>query len=113
MAGMNGGAPHATIEVTERDAGHWMAKISGELDIVSVAGLRGPVDDLLARPAQRVDLDVSGLDFMDSSGLAVLLRLADRFGPLRVFGASTMVRRVIEATGLSKILLLDGEAPPP
>jgi hypothetical protein len=48
---------------------------------------------------------------MDSSGLALLLGVANRLGPLRVFGASILIRRVIEATGLTAILLLQEAAP--
>ena len=43
---------------------------------------------------------------MDSSGLALLLASANRLGPLRVFGASLLIRRVIEVTGLTGILQL-------
>ncbi len=60
---------------------------------------------------RRLDLDLSGLAFMDSSGLALLLRVANRLGPLRVFGASPLIRRVIEATGLTGILLVQDGAP--
>jgi anti-anti-sigma factor len=33
-----------------------------------------------------VELDLTDLAFMDSSGLAVLLRLANQFGTLRIRG---------------------------
>jgi anti-anti-sigma regulatory factor len=48
---------------------------------------------------------------MDSSGLALLLRVANRLGPLRVYGASVLIQRVIEATGLTGILLVQDGAP--
>jgi len=107
MAEVNQGS-QATIDVAEGEWGNVTARISGELDIVSVGHLSGRVDDLLARPPARLDLDLSGLAFMDSSGLALLLRLTNQLGPLRVFGASLLIRRVVEATGLTSILLLQG-----
>jgi anti-anti-sigma factor len=109
MAEVNNGSP-AEIVLAEDDPGCVTARISGELDILSVDLLSGPIDELLARTPRRVELDLSALEFMDSSGLAVLLRLTNRFGPLRVFGASPLIRRVIEVTGLTGILQLDGEA---
>jgi anti-anti-sigma factor len=107
MAEVNEGS-HAAIDVAEGEWGNVMARVSGELDIVSASNLGGQVDDLLAHPPARLDLDLSGLAFMDSSGLALLLRLTTQLGPLRVFGASLLIRRVIEATGLTSILLLQG-----
>jgi anti-sigma B factor antagonist len=110
MAGIDEGFG-AAIGVAEGEPGQLTARISGELDIVSAGQLSGQVDDLLARRPSRLDLDLSELAFMDSSGLALLLRLANQLGPLRVFGASPLIRRVIEATGLTKVLLLQGTAP--
>jgi len=110
MAGVNEGS-HAEIDLSGGGPAFMTARISGELDIVSVEHLRGTVEDLLARPPARLDLDLSGLAFMDSSGLALLLSLANRLGPLQVFGASPLIRRVIEATGLTGVLQLQGAAP--
>ena len=110
MASVNEGS-HAEIDVSGGGPAYVRARISGELDIVSVERLKGAVDDLLAHPPARLDLDLSGLAFMDSSGLALLLSLANRLGPLRVFGASALIRRVIEATGLTGVLQLQDAAP--
>ena len=107
VAGVSDG-PQAAIDLSEGEEGHVTARISGELDIVSVGHLTGKIDDLLARTPTRLDLDLSGLAFMDSSGLALLLGLANRLGPLRVFGANLLIRRVIEVTGLTGILQLQG-----
>ena len=110
MAGLNEQS-HAVIQLAEDEWGNVTARISGELDIVTAGQLSGRVDELLTRTPSRLDLDLSGLAFTDSSGLALLLRLANHHGPLRVFGASLLIRRVIEATGLTAILLLQGTAP--
>ncbi len=98
-------------EVLAANTADLYARISGELDIVSVERLKGPLDDLVARTPTRLDLDLSGLAFMDSSGLALLLGVANRLGPLRGFGASLLIRRVIEATGLTGILQVQDAAP--
>jgi anti-sigma B factor antagonist len=125
MASVNGGS-QAEISVaesggdtdTDTDAGDGgdgaagvlTVSISGELDIVSVDALEDVVATLVRRPATtKVDLDLTDLAFMDSSGLAVLLRLANQFGPLHIRGARPLIRRVIEVTGLTGILLLEDE----
>lgn len=50
--------------------------VNGELDVNSAAALTTAVDDLLGgRPAARLILDLEGLTFWDSFGLAALLRV--------------------------------------
>jgi anti-sigma B factor antagonist len=97
----------AELDLAEAEPGVVTARISGELDILSVEQLGGQIDELLARAPTCVDLDLSDLEFMDSSGLALLLRLTNRFGPIQVFGANPLIRRVIEATGLTGILQME------
>jgi anti-sigma B factor antagonist len=108
MAGVNNGA-RAEFSVTEAGPGNLLVMISGELDIVTVERLEPEVDALVAREATGIEVDLSDLEFMDSSGLALLLRITNRFGALRVVGAKTLVRRVIEVTGLTEILRMEGE----
>ncbi len=53
--------------------------LSGQLDLNSAAELTDAVDDLLAgAPAARLVLDLAGLTFWDSFGLAALLRAQSR-----------------------------------
>jgi anti-anti-sigma factor len=107
MAELNNGS-QAQIDLSETDPGCVTATISGELDIQSVDRLNGAIDQLLARPLTRIDFDLSDVDFMDSSGLALLLRLTNQFGPAHVKGAKPIIRRVIEVSGLAGILRLEG-----
>lgn len=95
------------MEVSEAGRDHLVVRISGGIDLSSIDDVAQQVDDLLGRPVQRVDLDVTELEFMDSSGIALLLRITNRFGPLDLIGANPLIRRVIEATGLTDILRVD------
>jgi anti-anti-sigma factor len=56
---------------------------------------------------ERVDFDLGALEFMDSSGIALLLRVAAKAQTVRVREPSELIRRLIEATGLSEILPMD------
>jgi anti-anti-sigma factor len=50
-------------------------------------------------------LDLSGLEFMDSSGVRVLIRCCSgRNEPLRVRGVQQGVRRILDITGVSNLL---------
>jgi anti-anti-sigma factor len=94
--------PHARLSVTgpPGDAELTVA-LAGDLDIAGVAELERPLADLLAAAPQPLLLDISGLAFLDSSGVAVLVRLANHFGSVRVRSATEPVRRVIEVLGLA------------
>ena len=54
-----------------------------------------------------MDFDLSALEFMDSSGIALLLRVAAKTQTVRLLQPSPLVRRLIEATGLSDVLQID------
>jgi anti-anti-sigma factor len=110
MAAVGDGAGSG-IELSEGEAGHFTAVLSGELDIQSVDRLDGKVEELLSLPVTQLEFDLSELEFMDSSGLALLLRMTNRFGPAGVRGAKPLIRRVIEVSGLTEVLRLEDGAP--
>lgn len=96
--------PGATMRVEERGDGELLVVLAGELDVNSLAALRPQVDDLLGRSDPTLTVDLTEVSFMDSSGLAVLLELAHRFGPLAVRRPTPIVRRVIASAGLGEVL---------
>jgi anti-anti-sigma factor len=90
--------------------------VSGEVDVAS-----GPTVDEAIRAAiaadgvERVLVDLSAVRFLDSSGIALLLkgrRLADERGvAYRVVGAHRMVLRVLELSGVREHLCGDSNQP--
>jgi anti-sigma B factor antagonist len=88
----------------EADGGGLAVRLGGELDIASLPDVAAQVDALLATEPQRAVLDLAELQFMDSTGVAVLLRLAHHFAPLEVRHATPAVRRVVQALGLGTAL---------
>lgn len=83
--------------------------LSGALDGESVAEARAVLK--AADPAGRTVLDVSGLHFIDSSGLGLLLAHDDRMrrhgGVLVVRGPGATLRRVFEVTGVTGRLTIE------
>jgi len=64
-----------TVEFTD-DGDRSVLALTGELDIDSVGGLRERVQEHLAGSQVRaLTLDLSGLTFLDSSGLGLLLEI--------------------------------------
>ena len=95
------GRPHARLTVSDPgDGDGTTVALGGDLDIAGVAELERPLAEVLAREPQPLELDLSELAFLDSSGVAVLVRLANHFGSVRTRSATGPVRRVIEVLGL-------------
>jgi anti-anti-sigma factor len=99
-------ARQARIEVD--DGPPLVVRLGGELDLPGVTDLTAEVDGLLAREPQPVVLDLADVAFCDSSGIAMLIRLANHFGQLSVRAAAPGVRRVIEVLGLVDRFGLEG-----
>jgi anti-sigma B factor antagonist len=100
--------PRARLDVSSTPGGDLLVALAGELDIATLPDISGAADRLLARPAQPIVLELAELRFLDSSGVTLLVRIANHFGQVRTASASGPVRRVIEVLGLAGRLGLDG-----
>ena len=65
------------FETEERD-GVAVVRLAGELDLAEVGPLQAEFDRLCANGFAKLTVDLSELDFLDSTGLHVLLRLGAR-----------------------------------
>lgn len=90
-----------TVSV-HHDSSAWQVQIAGELDLVAAPVLA----DALAGLNGRIVTDCSGLEFVDSSGLAVLLAVLARGDELTVVRPTNTVRRTIEVAGVASRLLV-------
>lgn len=76
--------PRARLDVTTGPDGAGLrVHLAGELDIAGLSDVARELDALLARDPQPVQVDLEGLEFLDSSGIAVLVRIANHFTPSR------------------------------
>ena len=84
------------------------ASVSGEIDHHTARELRDRIDRSAERyaPATLV-LDLSGVTFMDSSGIGLIMGrcklMSELGGSVRVTGASGSVIRMIKLAGLSRL----------
>jgi stage II sporulation protein AA (anti-sigma F factor antagonist) len=91
----------ATIEVL-RNQGSVILRVSGEFDVSSASSVyAATIRAIRLHPA--LEMDLSDVTFMDSSGLYVLLATGQRAerngGRLRLLHPSPRVMRVLEAAG--------------
>jgi anti-anti-sigma factor len=82
-------------------------RLVGEIDMSNAESLGATLDQLIADGTNHLVIDLSALEFMDSSGIAMLLRVAARVGTVEIRNPSNVVRRIIECTGLADILPIE------
>jgi anti-sigma B factor antagonist len=83
-------------------------ELVGDLDFHTARRLREKLLESHAEGANEVVLDMADLEFIDSSGLSVLVaglkRLRDSGGDLTLRSVPDQTRRVLEVSGLSQVL---------
>lgn len=86
-------------------------KLTGELDHHSAEEVRNKIDDRLERTGyNKVILDFSNVNFMDSSGIGVVIgrykKISMRKGQICIANVQESVKRVFELSGMFKIIKL-------
>lgn len=102
------------INATENE-GIWIAVLDGKLDTASAVGAEAKLMELVDGGANRLVLDFGAVDYIASSGLRTLLKLAQRMknegGQLHLCQLNDMVSDVFEISGFDRILyVFDTEA---
>jgi anti-sigma B factor antagonist len=81
--------------------------VSGEVDVATAPAVRDCLNQVIDRDRGLVVADLSGVTFIDSTGLGVLIgahrRCADSGRPLRVVVVEPRIRKVFEITGLTEL----------
>jgi anti-anti-sigma factor len=90
----------------QRDDASATITVTGEIDLETSGALH---DALIgAYQCREVHLDLSGVDYMDSTGLRTVLVAKDEIeragGSLDVIAASSIVSRLIEITGIDGLI---------
>lgn len=88
-----------------------IVSMSGELDHHSAEEVRNKIDDRLDRDnITKLVMDFSGVSFMDSSGIGVVIgrykKLSMKKGNICIARVSDSVKRVFELSGMFKIIKL-------
>jgi anti-anti-sigma factor len=94
----------ATLRIREL-GGIVMAVVEGEIDLSNAAGLLGELTAAVPNSAHGLLLDLTGLEFLDSSGVHMLYDVADRLATRQqrfavVLEADAPPRRAIELSGV-------------
>lgn len=100
-------SPEGDVSVIYDSDVTWI-RLEGEVDLALAEGLEFAAEQAILRGSP-VRVDVSGLEFLDSTGLRLVARLAAserRAGRrrLRVDGVGRLVQEILDVSGLSPIL---------
>lgn len=89
------------------------AKISGEIDAYTAPELRETLNPFGDEKGVRLFVDLSGVDYMDSTGLGVFVGLFKNIrannGELLLSGLTDRLKRLFDITGLTDIMEINTE----
>jgi anti-sigma B factor antagonist len=81
--------------------------VKGEVDLFTAPGLKDRLADLVSAGQSRLAIDLSEVEFMDSTGLGVLIgglkRCKEAGGSLALVAPPEPVFKVLSITGLDKV----------
>lgn len=99
-----------TLTIADRTQGPFhVLELAGDIDLESSRTLRAHIVERFSEPSARVVVDLTGVAFMDSSGLGALVsgwQLTREAGDFRIAGANPVVQRVLSITGMEDVFAL-------
>ena len=94
------------LDVQERD-GFAVLAVSGEVDVATVPRLREQLHGLVAQGSNQIIVNLDAVDFLDSTGLGVLVgglkRVRAHEGSLRLVCTQERILKIFRITGLTKV----------
>ncbi len=100
---------------TESQGGHAVVSVYGEVDLYTAPRLQTELAALVRDGVSRLVVDMSGVEFCDSTGMNVLLsamkRLREHGGSLELAAPRSAVRRILQVTGLDTVFSVHDAVP--
>jgi anti-sigma B factor antagonist len=102
------------LQLDTTDSGDWtVVEVRGEVDLYTAPRLKTLLTELTGGGRNRLAVDFSGVEFMDSTGLGVLIsglkRCREAGGTLALVGPTESVRKVLGITGLDQVFTIHDE----
>lgn len=91
-----------------------LVTVRGEIDLATQADFRAVLSDLVVSGQINLSIDLSGVEFIDSTGLGALIGARRRVhafnGSLRLLSPSDPVMKVFSVTGLNRVFDIEEAA---
>ncbi|HWE57482.1 MAG TPA: STAS domain-containing protein [Acidimicrobiales bacterium] len=95
------------LQVDDSRAPYTVLAVKGEVDVYSAPRLREKLVELVSDGHRQIVADLEGVDFLDSTGLGVLVgglkRLRSHDGDLTLVCTQPRILKVFEITGLTTV----------
>ncbi len=95
----------------EYNGGRWQMKLKGEIDIYTAAEFKEQINAVIDEETGDIHIDCSQLNYMDSTGLGVLIgalrRLKEQDRNIYLKNLQPNVYKLFHITGLDKIFILE------
>lgn len=95
------------VEQSSPREGITTVSLQGEVDVYTSPRVKQEIVDLLNAGKSRLVIDLNSVEYLDSTGLGVLIgglkRAKERDGDLKLVCDNQRILRVFEITGLTKI----------
>ena len=102
------------VNVQFRDDGHIIrGLIEGEIDTHTAPILRGELDALRVEDGMLIELNLSKISYMDSTGLGIFVALYKKVtkknAQLKLIGLTNRLVRLFDITGLSDLMDIESD----
>jgi anti-sigma B factor antagonist len=99
--------------VESHPSGEWIVvEARGEIDLYTAPKLKAELAGLVDQDRVRIVVDLAGVEFLDSTGLGVLIgslkRCRERGGEFGLAAPKETVQKVLSITGLDKVFPIHG-----
>ena len=103
------------IDISTSDFDDWAVVVpQGEVDVASAPSLREALIELIGAGSVQVLIDLDSTDFIDSTGLGVLVGALRRAraagGDVRLVCSNSRLQKVFEITGLQRAFVVADDA---
>ena len=98
-----------TLETREQN-GHTLLAIAGEIDVYTAPKLRDKITELVNAGHHNLILDMENVDFLDSTGLGVLVgglkKIRAQEGTMALICSQDRLLKIFKITGLAKVFTI-------
>ena len=97
---------------TRHENGHTIIEVGGEIDVYTAPKLRDRITELVADGNFHLVVDMERVDFLDSTGLGVLVgglkKVRAHDGSMQLICTQERLLKIFRITGLAKVFAIHG-----
>jgi anti-sigma B factor antagonist len=95
-----------------KEGEHAILEVAGEIDVYTAPKLREKLIELVSDGSHNIVVDLEKVDFLDSTGLGVLVgglkRVRNHDGSLQLVCTQEKILKIFRITGLTKVFPIHG-----